>query len=563
VLKDERIGAVLEFRLHEGEVRTQKAKRQFDIAIEDGVNAVWRFLCTRVFKSTIEFVPSFRPQLGLKTELLESAEGASVGLAAALEAFGSITGVKPCRHVIASGTVTKEGALMAANDLDLKLQAVQRECWAEVDAMFLSACRFPAGETVDVSSTDSAKHVPQCATVCTLEEALNLVFGRRAVAEATVPPQYLSGHKFVRQVERLIQQRDFEQAIEKAKQGLAAGFGGDVPLQLRWYAARAALHKGETETSQQYAQCLELAEKMASQGQFEDKKYKLFLVEKTMSEMDLFGVDDAIERLQKINADPGLNVVVRIDVQGTLAQALAMTGRYEEAVEYRVLNKKQQEKGGFEGIEDTLGRTCCCLAWERYLAGDESGAWQALSEAERAIKRHSAEPFQKLFNLYTAVRMDLWSARPETVLDRIQEAVSDGIISSCTSASESYPVSMIRLVQAAARIECGAYKEGIEQLAALRQTCFEGKQVKKNVVSWLTHLGLGWEIFAHLQQGESDIAAQKNTLAHKALAGEDWNDKLTLFPPAARFFTQKFGPLANKPQAAARRIREWYGASWY
>ncbi len=540
---DGREGAVLDMLLEPGAGAQRRCSPELDQAIETGVAAAWGLLAQRSPAAAGKPPPALSLAPFGRAQAPGRLQGESAGLAAALEAFRVLSGLQPPRPVIASGGVAADGRLWAGGALAVKLAAARREGWAERGALFMAAGKAPAERPDGLEL-----HSPQ-----RLEQAVAAAFGPAAAA-AGVQPAFIGISDRIRAIDELIAAGDCERALRQAEQDWAEDLPRHVAVLLAWRSARASLHLGRPDARARYQRVFALL----GERDCTEHEQRQLETEIEVSRIDLFDLDPAIARLRRL-LDPArdwgpIDVGWQIHARGTLAMALAMRGRdgdLAEAVALREHNVDQQRDYPAPGLRDTLGRSLCALAWERFLAGDDAGARQALDQADQAVARGDAEPTQPSHNLYARARMLYWSAESRPLLELLERAAAAG---TWQPEAEDVWNSLLANLRAAALLDAGRPEPALAELRARRITW----QRRPGLAGWLVHLGLGFEIPTLLMLDRHDEAAVlAATAAHKLGPGERG-----LHPPAGRFYTSGRA-LDGPPERVATTVRDWYRRSWY
>ena len=554
VLEKEATGAVVGLRLENKPTGTCIENASFKRGIEAGVEAAWGLLVQD------EQAPLLEPVFTAES-VARITRGGSCALAAAIEAFRVLTSTPLQRNTVATGELSRKFELVASGYLQQKIEATAREHWGGEDSVVLIAQTKP----FELKELEEKYTGLNLRIVKSLEEVLTCAFGK-GWSSATVQPEFVSGKNRYREVCDLVKERRFNEALTRADEADTAGWKEPLPTQLAWTAARAALHLGNPDAGERFEGCRQRAREL-HEVVWDQNEYARFLVDDIIAnQIDQYELETASAALGELLdgtslPDGKLTPESTIDIRGTLAQVFSMAGEHAKAIRTRSVNLNVQNT--FDGYEDTLARTHCNLAWERFRGSareeDIEGALDSLAFAERAVKEGHAEQYQPIFNLYARLRIHLHNGNHKRTINEFERGVGVKFIGELKI--DQYPGCLIATVYGAALVEAGQHEEGRMHLKKIRTSLIQRDGERKHHVHWLVHLGLGWEILALQKKGREEQAQELSKFAADRLGGLS-EDGPGIYPPAARWH-QVHAPLTDELASVGNIIRQWYRASWY
>lgn len=541
VLLEDGVGALVGLSFSTDEPQDRNLAPEFRAAVERGVKAAWKLL----LPDSPSPPPLLLPRIELDAKFLPRLTGQSVGLAAALAAYGAMTGRKPCRPVVASGEIDQSGALLPADCLGAKLEAVSRESWT--DALVVLARRCP--ENLPASL--------QVHTATDLEDAVREAYGRNSLS-ASPGDDFIDGRASREALETLLADGQYERVLELSDSLVSLLRPGMPRLWIQWLAARAAVHLGRPGADECYRRLEKDLRRAVDERDLSFDDWARFVADSSVALIDQMKYSQATARLEETLREGIerrlLTKSVEIHLRGTLAMAWAHQGEYRQAVSQR---RKNLELHEHEHGRSTQARTLCNLAWELFLAnGSAEESEKLLAEADT---RAGGDASQVLYNLYARLRILLWSQKSAQVIAALDEARADSRLREKLQAMAGYPACCIELVRCAALIDTGHLPEGLEGLERLRALHRPAGRPRRGLVGWLVHLGLGWEILAHQEMGDARGMEDKARRARTWLLPES---RQCLHRPSARFFSSRW-PVPAAAGAVGDTLRRWHRFCWY
>lgn len=318
------------------------------------------------------------PWLSVELDELFGVNGTSLTLPLALAYVAHFSrSATPLGAVLCSGRLDDSGAILGVTQLPEKLAAAVGERGERRSLLPPGASAAPG---LRCYTPESFSHAVQLAFVSTPRADHDLIAIDAQLARSRLETDNT---------------RAVEQLRSLAARALSTADRARVQLEL----GTRLRHAGQSlEAEQHHESARELfAQERLTIGAETVERFEL---EVMLTAMDQFKLEPVVRRLRQRLHEPFLSLRNELRARGMLAQALAMTGAYAEAISVRSANLPLHERS--DDLARVLPGTLCCLTLDSARAGDTASF--ELHATRLLVSCSSHDDVQLAYDSYAVLR---------------------------------------------------------------------------------------------------------------------------------------------------------------